>query len=275
MQTVLAQVMCRVARKVVPVRLRHALRMLVQARPRHDQYVRRMLAGQDVDIRAVERLIQPSDGMVIDVGAEEGEVTRHFAEREFRVLAFEPSRRNVIALLSSSLRYVLTGRVRAFRMACSDFDGTAVLNTSGPSWAYSLRSPQTSDEEPGGPVPVVRLGPWLVEQGIKQVAFLKVDAEGSDFDVLCGYWSHPDVPSPKVVMFEFTCGELERMLNLMGQKGYRHFRFICRWNEAAGQESQIRLLIADGVHPLVFDAEWGNAICSIADFRVLHPLTGS
>ena len=264
----------RLARRLFPARFRYTLRILAQARPRREQYVRRMLAGQDVDIREVERLVQPSDGVVIDVGAEEGEMTRHFAERGFRVLAFEPSRRNAIALLSSSLRYVLTGRVHVFRMACSNFDGTAVLDTSGPSWAYSLRSSQTLDGEPEELVPVVRLGSWLVEQGIKEVAFLKVDAEGSDYDVLCGYWNHAEVPPPKVVMFEFTRGELERMLDLMHQKGYRHFRFICRWNEVEGQESQIRWLVADGVHPLIFDAEWGNAICSTVDPRVLYPLKG-
>lgn len=121
-------------------------------------------------------------------------------------------------------------------------------------------------------MPVVRLGPWLVERGIKQVAFLKVDAEGSDYDVLCGYWSHPNVPQPKAVMFEFRRGELKRMLDVVREKGYRHFRFICRWNEVPEQESQIRWLIVDGLHPLIFDAEWGNAICSITDFRVAHPL---
>jgi len=73
-------------------------------------------------------------------------------------------------------------------------------------------------------------------------------------------------------MFEFIRGELERILELLRQKGYRHFRFVCRWNEVAGEESQIRWLIADGMHPLVFDADWGNAICSMTDFRVLYPL---
>jgi hypothetical protein len=62
------------------------------------------------------------------------------------------------------------------------------------------------------------------------------------------------------------------MLDLMQQKGYRYFHFYCRWNELPGQESQVRWLIADGMHPLVFDAEWGNAICSMVDARVLYPL---
>ena len=234
-----------------------------------------MLAGQDMDIREVERLIQPSDGVVIDVGAEKGEVTRHFAELGFTVLAIEPSLLNIIALIASTLRYILTGRVRVFRLAASDFCGTAVLDTRGPSWAHFLRKGQTNDEESGELVSVIRLGPWLVERGVKQVAFLKVDTEGSDYEVLSGYWSHIQMPSPRVVMFEFSHGELDRMLELVRQKGDWHFRFVCRWNEVENHESQIRWLVADGLHPQVAEAEWGNAICSKREFRVLHPLKGS
>lgn len=51
-----------------------------------------MLDDQDVDIREVKRLIQPSDGIVIGVGADEGEVARRFARPGLMVIAYDRPR---------------------------------------------------------------------------------------------------------------------------------------------------------------------------------------
>jgi hypothetical protein len=82
---------------------------------------------------------------------------------------------------------------------------------------------------------------------------LKVDAEGGDLDVLRGYFVNGR-PLPKATMFEWERGSLGEPLDLLRQAGYRHFRFICRWNEEPDVTRQPRLAVFDGHDPMVDDA---------------------
>lgn len=219
-----------------------------------------MLGGQDLDVRLVEEHIQPSDGIVVDVGAERGEISLHFAKAGFRVIAFEPARLTARALRIRCLRY---RRITVREEACGATAGVAYLDETSAAWQHHHLA------DTGRPVQVVRLADALPKG---PVALLKVDAEGHDLEVLQGYFE-ADRPMPKVTMFEFHRGDLAAPLELLQQAGYRHFRFVCRWEEEPELDSQQRLGIFDGHHPLVDTATSGNAIAIRSDYRIREPLT--
>ena len=84
-------------------------------------------------------------------------------------------------------------------------------------------------------VPTVRLADYCRNQGITKVGFLKIDAEGHDFEVLESHdWAGVDT---RLVMLEFgtdfagqTVADLNRALADMKGRGYRSVLFACEDN---------------------------------------------
>ena len=97
------------------------------------------------------------------------------------------------------------------------------------------------------------------------MSFLKVDAEGHDLQVLRGYFEKPGVPFPKILMVEFNKSSLPELYEYLKAHGYRYFRFIGRIAEKKGLQSQIRLIVCDGMNRTVAEAGWGNIVCSGVD----------
>lgn len=156
-------------------------------RSRPARYIRCMLAGQQIDVAEAEQYISPEDGVVIDVGAEQGEVAEHFVERGYSVYACEPSPGNAAILRS-------IGGLHVVQAACSDEAGIGYLEVSGSSWAHRLgRS--------GRKVRLIRLADLWTEHLIAAVALLKVDSERQEAHVLNGIFRHSQI-RPKLLMFE-------------------------------------------------------------------------
>jgi FkbM family methyltransferase len=209
-----------------------------------------MLAGQHIDVAEAEQYISPEDGVVLDFGAEQGEVSEHFLERGYAVHACEPARRNAAILRSVKGLHV-------HQVACSDQTGTGHLELSGSSWAHRLgRTVQR--------VRLVKLADLLREARIQLVALLKVDTEGHEPEVLKGLFQHCAV-RPKLLMIEFVRESLSAILQCF-PSDYRHFRVLARTNERP-QETQIRLGVYDGLDPAIRNADWRNLLAAIRPFR--------
>jgi FkbM family methyltransferase len=220
-------------------------------KPRSARYIRCMLAAQHIDVAEAEQYLTPSDGVVVDVGAEEGEVSEHFLERGYRVYACEPEPRN-FAILKC-----LKG-LKAIQVACSDTTAVGHLELSSSSWAHRLG-------EKGRPVELVRLADLLAQHSLTEVALLKVDTEGHETQVLDGLFRYSAV-RPKLLMVEFTRETLRDILSHL-PPDYRHFRVLCRTSERP-TSTQIRLGVYDGLDPAIYDADWGNLLAALRPFRV-------
>jgi FkbM family methyltransferase len=133
--------------------------------------------------------VRPGD-VVVDVGANHGFATCHFARRGARVLAFEPSPEVYAMLAVNVAANRLGGQVTAFQEALLDRDGTATLfvtpvlgggmSTLDHGFAEALSLPLTGRPE----VRTRTLAGVLATQGVDRVRLLKLDCEGSELAIL-------------------------------------------------------------------------------------------
>ncbi len=129
-------------------------------------------------------------GVLMDVGANHGTYSRFLGELrpDLRVLAFEPHPKS-FALLKQNTK---DGQVEQFNMALSDSGGTMKLydfaNNDGSTQAsLSLDAVQLFDSAAVSyDVKVQTLDRFCEENGIDHIAFLKIDTEGFDINVLRG-----------------------------------------------------------------------------------------
>jgi FkbM family methyltransferase len=128
--------------------------------------------------------VVPRGAVTIDVGANCGLYTRKLARLSERVHAFEPSH-----TMADLLRRTSASNVRIYELALSDRTGHAELFTpqSGREPVYGLASLErreaTADQHVvAAEVPMARLDAIVQED----VAFVKVDVEGHELNVLDG-----------------------------------------------------------------------------------------
>jgi len=122
------------------------------------------------------------DDFVIDVGANVGEFSLFAAQHGARVLAIDPDHRNLAALAGNLKRL---SKVAFAGVACADNDGAR-------PFYESVRSADSSLIRPGrgrsiiSPVEIRRLDSLVSDLAITRVAVLKIDAQGSEPEVLRG-----------------------------------------------------------------------------------------
>jgi FkbM family methyltransferase len=146
------------------------------------------------DFRRTRLLESRGVTLVLDVGANIGQFARRLRAfgYEGRIESFEP-----LAEAFESLRSLATGddRWRCRRLALGEEEGTVTINVSENSYSSSLleirerhvesdpQSRYVATEE----VPITRLDSiWPELAGDEDVAFLKLDVQGLELDVLRG-----------------------------------------------------------------------------------------
>ena len=128
--------------------------------------------------------IVPEGALTVDVGANRGLYTRQLARLSREVLAFEPAPE-----MATLLRRTSAANVKVHEIALSDRDGAAELFTpqSEDGLVHGLASLEHQHESEGqrivsSQVPTARLD-TVVDQ---DVAFVKIDVEGHEMNVLNG-----------------------------------------------------------------------------------------
>jgi FkbM family methyltransferase len=154
-----------------------------------------LLAGayEPATVAWVKRLV--TKGMTVcDVGAHVGYFTRrlaHLVGHEGLVIAFEPQPETVSFLRKNTQRFPNVVVVEA---ALDDKDGTGLLaNERGDSTTFRLDDASQGQEQPGRmakatprTVRTLRFDDWAESNGVEQLDFVKIDAEGADIRVLNG-----------------------------------------------------------------------------------------
>jgi len=143
---------------------------------------------------AVIRRFLPQDGVFVDVGANQGELTLVAARRarQGRVISFEPVPQ-WHDRLAANVALNRFANVTLVRAGVSDHEGEAEMFTSHDTTAQGsvnegLSSFQRSGyrDEPVGRFPLVTLDAWAGREGLSRLDLLKVDVEGSERSVLAG-----------------------------------------------------------------------------------------
>jgi FkbM family methyltransferase len=143
----------------------------------------RLPKSSEQELKFLDRII-PNDAVTVDVGANCGLYTRKLSQLSKRVHAFEPSYR-----MAELLRRTSASNVSIYEVALSDHTGDADLfiPQDRDKLIYGLASlePRQVASEQGvvsTKVSTVRLDAIIRED----VAFIKVDVEGHELNVLSG-----------------------------------------------------------------------------------------
>lgn len=137
----------------------------------------------EVELSFLDRIV-PRDAVTVDVGANCGLYTRTLARLSRTVHAFEPSRQ-----MAAVLRRTSAANVQVHAIALSDRVGEAELlipqGEGGAVHGLASLEPQLARAVPActvQPVPVARLDAVVQDD----VAFVKIDVEGHELNVLNG-----------------------------------------------------------------------------------------
>ena len=194
------------------------------------------------DVAIVQCLLAPffqscaSDApmCMLDVGACFGQMAEPFLAAGWEVHLFEPDPESRVILEKNVAPFVTHARI--VPMAVSNFASATVSFHKSRTRGLSGLDPSPYGETAEViQVPTVRLADYCRNQGITKVGFLKIDAEGHDFEVLESHdWAGVDT---RLVMLEFgtdfagqTVADLNRALADMKGRGYRSVLFACEDN---------------------------------------------
>ena len=139
------------------------------------------------EFQCLERLLDP-DGVFVDIGANTGiytlKVAQHFGKHRGVVLALEPFP-ELLADLSYNVQANGFSNVRLRNVCAGDRCGAGVLwkNYNRPN-SFSLVQRERGAAQLS--VLVVKLDDLLRWEGLDRLDYLKVDAEGSEREVLAG-----------------------------------------------------------------------------------------
>jgi FkbM family methyltransferase len=189
-------------------------------------YKRRIEAGS---LSALLETVAPGS-VVIDVGANIGFFTVHFARRvgpTGLVLAFEPGRENV-ELLRWNVARAQARNVRIVDAALGDHDGdgTLFLNPVHPADHRIFRG---RDGRPSRPIRVATLDSFLADSELgARVSLVKIDVQGAEMQVLRGMSRTLKEATAAQLLVEFTPEALVEagespgaFLELFRASGYR------------------------------------------------------
>lgn len=208
-----------------------------------------------------------SQPILIDVGAHHGGVSRTFASKGWRVIAFEPEQKNRAAFEHNLADF---DRVSCIPKAVSDVTGDTVpFYVSDEHYGIHSLKPWHETHALAYEVETVRLEDVLASQQVPSVTLLKVDIEGADFLALKGF--DFEKYHPELVMIEFMDERSLRnfgythhdVISYMKERGYA--TFVSEWEpiKEYGREdvaSNPHVWIQCVPYPLDHQPAWGNLI---------------
>jgi FkbM family methyltransferase len=205
--------------------------------------------------------------ILVDVGAHVGYVSRQFADKGWKIIAFEPEPDNRHDLENNLKKYP---DVTIIPKAVSNQDDQSVVfYVSSEYWGIHSLKPFHETHQPKLTVQTTRLDTALKKLNITDVTLLKIDTEGADFLVLQGFDFNQI--KPEIVMCEFAddrsvpnfgCSHHD-IAKYMREQGYEVF--ISEWASITeygrkGQRSDPHYFLQCTRYPLNHDPAWGNLI---------------
>jgi FkbM family methyltransferase len=214
------------------------------------------------ELRVFYPFFPEKNGSMIDVGAHHGGSCLRFLRRGWRVHAFEPD---------ISAREML--RKNAYGLAGLTLDERAVSKVSGREYPWYTTSestgassmmPFTPAHALSGAVSTITLRDYCDEQGITDLNFLKIDAEGFDYMVLQGFpfdrlrprWILCEFEDRKTVLVGNSMHDMGKLLLDMG-----YSVFMSEWHPVLryGLRHQWRRFLRYPSEP-VTPLAWGNLL---------------
>jgi FkbM family methyltransferase len=129
--------------------------------------------------------VEASDHIIIDIGANIGLFTLYAARRApaARIFAIEPFPANFDRLLESVLEHDLTERTTCLKYAITGKAGMRLMH-DGPLPSQQRFLVAVGKSTSGIPVQGMPLGELIRQQALEKIDLLKMDVEGSEYEVL-------------------------------------------------------------------------------------------
>lgn len=204
---------------------------------------------------------------MVDVGAHIGFVSKPFAQKSWRIIAFEPEPSNHSALVENLSPYE---NVTIIHKAVSNQPGQSIeFYVSQEHWGIHSLVPFHETHRPIK-VETVRLDETLADLSIEEIALLKIDTEGADFWVLqsCDF----NRVKPELIMCEFGDGRSQEYFNyshhdiVAYMKDFGYVPFVSEWQSSGkgyarkGEKSSPHTFVGCQPYPLDHEPAWGNLI---------------
>jgi FkbM family methyltransferase len=167
---------------------------------------------------------QPQPRHLVDVGAAYGSIAGIFLADGWTADLFEPDPACTAALGRLVAKY--GPRLRLFPLAVArEAQASAVFHQNAVAGLSGLQPSPFGSPRAAIRVETVRLGDFLAARGVRAVDLLKIDTEGSDFDVLDSHDFTTLAPALAFVEFSFyfpgqTAGALAAAIAAMRGRGY-------------------------------------------------------
>lgn len=160
-------------------------------RPGDEAYTTRYLAKQDFPFRAITQTREVAiGGIMLDIGANVGRMSIPRVVLGDVQMAYcaEPEPLNFACLSANVRDNHLSGLVMPERVAIGATDGVARMMRTRNSGGHRVLADRDQAVPDSIDVPCVTLDSWVARLGIAsaEVAFVKVDAQGSELDILRG-----------------------------------------------------------------------------------------
>lgn len=204
--------------------------------------------------------------ILVDVGAHRGSFARTYVEKGWRVIAFEPERRNLEYLKNDLGQY---SRVDIINKAIHEQGYQKVpFYVSDIYHGIHALKPFDDTHYHAYDVETIRLDDALEQMGIMNLSLLKIDVEGSDLFALRSI--DLDKFRPEIIIVEFADN---RSLNVYGYsyrdmvefaQNHGYLAFVSEWSSGDSYASDnIRpnyQWLGCHKYPLAHEPAWGNLI---------------
>lgn len=151
--------------------------------PAENNYIGHILAEIYKDRVYAPILEGKKDLVILDIGANVGLATYYFSQFASKVISLEPSKEHFACLLKM-LDFNEIKNVTPLNLALYMTDGTFELGHNENKTMYSLHLAVKDDKLPSEQVPAVTLTTLFKDQKIEHVDFMKLDVEGSEYEIL-------------------------------------------------------------------------------------------
>lgn len=203
----------------------------------------------DGELHLMQQLLRP-EAVVFDVGANMGEWSLHAlgVEASIHLYAFEP-----LPVVFTDLQDKLSAYpyAQAFNLALSNQIGKTTFCYYDETYEFSglsgfyVREVLKNDHQPPKLIEVAQdtLSHFCLDHGIKQIDFLKIDAEGAEWLILNGAKTMIEENKIQAIQFEYggcyldAHTKLEDIFYFLTSRGYALYRImphgliqITKWN---------------------------------------------
>lgn len=143
------------------------------------------------------------NSIVVDVGANIGVTTYYFSQRAKKVYAVEPSKEH-FQVLKYMVQYNELQNVELFKQAMWIKSETGKLfHNKDNKTMYSLHTAVSTEKDMVEDVEMVTLDKFFDDNKIEHCDFLKLDVEGSEFEIIGGEGFRKVAPKIDVVFLEW------------------------------------------------------------------------